>query len=728
MWKGLQGIRDWSLLRGARVAGLSASAGVAMLSLGGDLEEAYGLGTLFRVRGALPPPPGIVIAAMDGDSAQELGIESSPWPRTFHADLIRALDSKRPTAIVFDVFFTVERDAVEDAELAAALRVSGRGVLLQNLVRVPGEPDYDKAVDPVPPLRDAALATATFPVPADSVLLTSFWTFLSGTNLPTLPSVAFQLSASDIAGDWAHVLSAAGASPRDPDAWRDRRVRDSMEALRREMKMDSGVEDRIARAIAELEPDKARRLSALLDLYAGDDSRQLNFFGRPWAITTISYADIFRGDGAIPDVRGKIVLAGLSDRQAVRGDDTYPTFFSDGSGIDLAGVEILATALANLRDGTSLRSSGVINTFVVVAVAIVLGLAAATASDLVLGIVSGALLLVVPALGYALFASANVVVPVFTPLAVQFPVGILAIGLSLKTAERRTRRAIESAAYQFLPPDIAARLSLGPLSSSDIPPSRKASAIFLSTDVKGFATIAERLSLDAMDSLAKAYFGPLIETAKRHGGEILNMTGDSMMCAWYTDRDPARARTNAIAAALDMAAAVEDFGERHPHSPMPTRFGLRAGTAAFGVVGASGHYITTVVGDVTNTASRIDSLNKLLSTKILASAEVLENVDGLIVRPLGSFAPVGKVESVDLVEVLAWRGYDQRLSALAGAFGVCLAAFEGEGWSDAAKWFRALHAQYPQDGPTSFFLDLADKYSNNPPPSGTSRPIRVNVK
>jgi adenylate cyclase len=138
--------------------------------------------------------------------------------------------------------------------------------------------------------------------------------------------------------------------------------------------------------------------------------------------------------------------------------------------------------------------------------------------------------------------------------------------------------------------------------------------------------------------------------------------------------------------------------------------------------------VPTVVGDVMNTTSRIDSLNKLLSTKILASAEVLENVDGLIVRPLGSFAPMGKVESVDLVEVLAWRGHDQRLSALAGAFGVCLAAFEGEGWSDAVKWFRALHAQYPQDGPTSFFLDLADKYSNNPPPSGTARPIRVNVK
>jgi adenylate cyclase len=206
------------------------------------------------------------------------------------------------------------------------------------------------------------------------------------------------------------------------------------------------------------------------------------------------------------------------------------------------------------------------------------------------------------------------------------------------------------------------------------------------------------------------------------------MTADSMMCAWYTEHDPAGARRNAIAAALDMAGLVEEFGERHPHSLMPTRFGLRAGRAAFGVVGASGHYVPTVVGDVTNTASRIDSLNKLLNTRILASAEVLEDVDGLIVRPLGTFAPVGKFESVDVVEILGWRSEDQRLAALAGAFAVCHAAFDGEGWGDAAKRFRALKEQYPDDGPTSFFLDLADRYSQNPPTPGTARPIRVNVK
>jgi adenylate cyclase len=484
----------------------------------------------------------------------------------------------------------------------------------------------------------------------------------------------------------------------------------------------------LARAIGQLEASKARRLSALLDLYSGEDSRQLNFSGPPWTISTIPYASVIRGDSTVPDLKGKIVFVGVSERQVVGGQvDNYKTPYSR-NGIDLSGVEILATAMANLRDDTSLRTSSAFNIVIVILVGLALGLAAASASDLILGVVSIALLLVIPVLAYTLFVSANFAAPLLTPLAVQLPIGILTIALSLTSAERRLRSRLESAARQFLPPDVADRIARGPISPRDMPASRIVSAIFLATDVKGFTPLAERLSLETMDELTKDYVGPLFESVTRHRGDILNMTGDSMMCAWYLDQEPLRARGDAIAAALDMARRIEDFAARHPSTPMPTRFGLRAGTAAFGVVGHSGRYVTTVVGDVTNTASRIDSLNKLLNTTVLASVEVLSNVDGLLVRPLGAFAPLGKTESVEVVEILGYGGEDQRLTALAGAFSECLAAFDGEDWSDAAKRFSALHEQYPDDGPTSFFLKRAVEYSQDPPPPGTTRPIRVNIK
>jgi adenylate cyclase len=732
--------RIWSWLRGARVAALSAAAGLLFLSFAGDLEGTYGLGTLFRVRGPMPPPAGIVIAAMDRASADSLGLPPPPWPRTVHADLIRALDQRGAAAIVFDQRFTTERSAVEDQELAAALRLSGRVVLLQGLERrlsTPSSEDdeggspraSDSTVDPIPPLRESALAFATFPVPIDSDVLTSFWTFLSGTELPTLPAVVLQLSAADIADDWAAILKKESLGPRDAEDWTNRSLAESMTQLRGQLRDNSSTVSRLARAIAQLEPDKAKRLSTLLDLYAGGDSRQLNFFGPPWTISTIPYASIINGDEKIADLRGKIVFVGVSEREVVgQPVDTYKTPYSTRNGINLSGVEILATGVANLMDDTSLRTSGLANVATIVVIALVLGLAAASASDLILGVVSVALLLAIPMLAYVLFVSANFVAPVLTPFAVQLPIGILTIGLSLKSAERKLRRGLESAAREFLPREVADRLALGPLSPSAMPASRMISAIFLATDVKGFTTLAERLSPETLDELAKDYFGPLFESVARHRGDILNMTADSMMCAWDLGDDPARARGNAIAAALNMARLVEDFATRHPSTPMPTRFGLRAGTAAFGVVGHSGRYVTTVVGDVTNTASRIDSLNKLLGTTVLASAEVLANIEGLVLRPLGLFAPVGKAESVEVVEILGYGGEDQKLTALAGAFCLCIAVFDDERWIDAAIRFSALHDQYPDDGPTSFFRDLAERYSLDPPPPGTARPIRVSIK
>lgn len=742
MWTWPQTIGGtWSWLRGARVAAISAAAGLLALSpLFGGLEDDYGPRALFRVRGAVAPPAGVVIVAINRLSADRLGLPVPPrrWPRTVHAQLIDTLTKAGATAIIFDLLFTEEGSVAEDEALAAASHRAGNVALLQDLQRrtiaAPGQGnerelrEVDETVDPTPALDDAAVAIASFPLPTETARLTSFWTFLSGTDLPTLPSVALQLSTRDIAEDWAAILAKENIDSPGREAWTDRRMVDAMTQLRRQAKMTPDMADRLGHSIAQLEPDKARRLRALLALYAGEDGRLLNFFGPAGTVRTISYASIISGETPDDQIRGKVVFVGYADREVQSTVDRYETVYSDSRGIDINGVEVLATGVANLMDRTSLRTSGAINILIVVIVALVLSVAAASASDLILGVVSVALLLVVPIAAYALFVSANFVVPLFTPLAIQLPVGILTIGLSLKSAERKLRRGLESAARQFLPREVADRLTQGPISPSAMPASRIASAIFLATDVKGFTTLAERLSPESLDELAKDYFGPLFEAAKRHGGEILNMTADSMMCAFYIGQDPLRARCNAVAAALDMAGLVEDFGARHPASPMPTRFGLRAGTAAFGVVGASGHYVTTVVGDVTNTASRIDSLNKLLNTTVLASAEVLSNVEGLIVRPLGTFAPVGKTESVDLVEILSYRGEDRRLTALAGAFAVCLAAFDGEGWSDAAAWFRALHEDYPDDGPTAFFLDLAVKYSEHPPPPGTARPIRVDVK
>ena len=398
------------------------------------------------------------------------------------------------------------------------------------------------------------------------------------------------------------------------------------------------------------------------------------------------------------------------------------------NGINLSGVEILATGLADLMENAPLKTSGLVNGLIVLGVAIILGIAAASASTLILAGVSFILPFAIFALGYYLFVSANFVIPVFTPTAVELPIGVLLAALFLRNAEMKLRRSIDGAMRQFLPRELADSLAQGPRSPTAVPEGQTRFVVCLETDAEGFMTLSERLSPEGLQQLLNEYFPPLFAVIQRHGGVIPNVTGDAMICSWTTAGEPLQARTNAIHATLEMLDLVASFNARHPASPLPTRFGLHAGFAVLGAIGGAGHFATALVGDVTNTAARIESLNKQLNTRILASEEVLADVDGIVVRRLGTFILVGKAQAVHVAEILGRVGEDRRMAALAEKFAVGLAAYDSENWGEAARFFRDLQKEYPDDGPTSYFLNRAERFLQNPPPPGTDRPIRMNVK
>ena len=70
------------------------------------------------------------------------------------------------------------------------------------------------------------------------------------------------------------------------------------------------------------------------------------------------------------------------------------------------------------------------------------------------------------------------------------------------------------------------------------------------------------------------------------------------------------------------------------------------GRLLLGSVGAMDHYEYRAVGDIVNTATRLEGLNKHLGTRILVSADVLQGLDGLLTRELGAFLLAGKSRPV----------------------------------------------------------------------------------
>src|SRR4029450_3575607 len=111
-------------------------------------------------------------------------------------------------------------------------------------------------------------------------------------------------------------------------------------------------------------------------------------------------------------------------------------------------------------------------------------------------------------------------------------------------------------------------------------------------------------------------------------------------------------RLNACLAAVEIRDAIDRFNAAHPVAKrMPTRIGLDAGEIGLGPVAGE----LQAVGDPANAASRIEHVNKLFSTRLLASAAAVHGLDALLVRRLGSFMLPGKADPVEIVEILGRR-------------------------------------------------------------------------
>ena len=114
-----------------------------------SFEKSVGLDWLFTNRGAIKPPPGTVVIAIDGFTGDKLGIPELPrdWPRSIHGELVDALVKLGASTIVFDLDFHKQRSAKDEQIFADAIKRSGHVVLFQNLIGK-GRPVEDKTGKP----------------------------------------------------------------------------------------------------------------------------------------------------------------------------------------------------------------------------------------------------------------------------------------------------------------------------------------------------------------------------------------------------------------------------------------------------------------------------------------------------------------------------------------------------------------------------------------------------
>jgi len=465
-------------------------------------------------------------------------------------------------------------------------------------------------------------------------------------------------------------------------------------------------------------------LAALLDVYSGPSSRYVNFYGTARAIQTVPYDQALSGAGTV-EWAGKVVLVGMSEPVQPRQQDDFISVFSQSTGINLSGVEVGATALANLLEQRTLRPLP-LWLHVALVVAIGIGFGAFVGRQTML---RASAAVVVGALGYfalALwqFSSYYVWLPLVVPLLVQLPLGFgVAVWWNYRDVAQQRERVRTALGY-YVPTSVARRLTE---QSVSIGTNRQLlHGTCLVTDAEHYTSVAERLTPTELAALMNDYYEAIFRVVQDYGGEISDTAGDSMIAVWASaELDPA-ARLRAAKASLAILDAVDEFNRRHADAPLPTRIGLESGELLLGNIGAEQRYEYRAIGDIVNTAARIQGLNQPLGTRVLISAATLDASSELQARDVGTFLLRGKRLPVRVREPLSAAACslgDEGLAAFAGA----LVSFRAGAWQEAHEGFAALAARFPYDGPSRYYSAATRAFLSEPPATWTGA-IRLTAK
>lgn len=700
------------------------------------IEEVGGLSWLFLLRGVRPPPPGIYIVSIDLVAGESLGLPADParWPRALHAQLVRRLHAAGARVIAYDVFFGAPGEATGDATFADALHEAGNVILTAQLDKqfLPlGRADVAtrpaamrvRLDPPIEVLGHAALATVPFALPVWPTRISQFWVFHDGAGgWPSLPTAVAQASAMPALATFAALvegkmtgLADRAAAPADLAAFmqrtRDRFLADPALPRAVQAQLDGAA----ARGVAL---PAAGTLAMLLRLYAGPSSHYLNFYGPPHTVPGIAFTDVIgegplrTRDGATVDLRDAIVFVGFAARVQPEQRDGFLTAFSQDTGLNLSGVEIAATATANLLENrplhplAPLHALGLVFLFgmlVGISCRALRGLSAVGAG------VAGALLWLAGAL--TAFTSADLWAPLIVPLFFQVPLALIG-GLLLQFRQVRGERArMNTALGRYVPPPLIERLVEEGVEAGAL--ADVVHGTCMATDAARYTALAETMDPDALGRLINAYYDILFAGVERGGGQVSDVVGDAMMAIWASSRRDARIQAQACRAALCIDADLVRRIDAGECAALPTRIGLHAGQVRLGHVGARQHLEYRAVGDIVNTASRIEGLNKWLGTRVLASQAALDGVDVVWHREVGTFILPGKHTPIVIHELTGLVAVPD--GATGGhhgedEFAAGLAAFRAGCWAEAARCFGERLRREPDDGPARYYLGLCSRY------------------
>ncbi len=613
------------------------------------------LDLLYTARGNIHPNNKVVIVAIDEPSFQEIK-KQWPWPRSYHAKLIKQLKEAGAKAIAFDIMFVEpSKFPGDDEKFAKAIKDAGNVVLGASISQVQRQ-GYSQTifVQPIDNLVNAAksIALVNFFPDADGIIRHGR---LIINNMPTLSFAAALISFNQ----------------KTVNKWLNKDL-DSLQPF------------------------------------------LINFAGQSGSVKTVSYYQVLDRKKYLPEnfFKDKIVFVGFASDAAVEvtrsAVDSFPTPFFRFSRKAMFGVEIHANTLSTILEGLPLKE--IQYPFLNIIFAIIISIPVFFRKfPLKLAFYVIGVIVLLMCCSLYLFIYRGIAIYMGIPI-VALTISGVEWGLAGFFTTYREKKKIRGAFDRYVPPAVVEEVLKNPDLLNLGGEKRNLTVLF--SDIRGFTSLSEKTSPEKLIYCLNYYLGKMTDKVFYYNGLLDKYIGDAVMAVYGAPIPRDDHADMACVTALEMIDALKEVGEFWQNEGLDKPrigIGINSGDMVVGNIGSYKHFDYTVIGDEVNLASRLEGLTKEYGASIIIG----ENTKNLlkrkyVVRELDLVKVKGKLKPVKIYHLIKQGEIEHELKLLFEDFYEGLYFYREGSWEKALKVFENILKTYPNDKPTQLFLNRCE--------------------
>lgn len=452
----------------------------------------------------------------------------------------------------------------------------------------------------------------------------------------------------------------------------------------------------------------------------------VNYRGEEKTFPHIPITDILRGTVSTDRLKDKIVMVGATavgiyDLRVTPFGEVFPGLEIHANLVDSVLSEdfLHRPRWVAIFDLLAILAAGLCMGLILPRVSVVPGLAA------MLGIFCGYILFC-----QYLFTRHGLVLNIVYPLSVLLLV-YLSITAQRYFAETEQKRFIKNAFSAYLAPSVVRQLIESPKSLELGGEERDITAFF--SDVQDFTSISETLSPPRLVELLNEFLTEMTDIILQNEGTVDKFEGDAIIAFFGAPNLLPDHAIRACRASMQMQRRLDELrrgwkAEGKP--PLKMRIGLNSGRAVVGNMGSASRMDYTMMGDMVNTAARLEGVNKIYGTTTLIGEPTLHlSGEGFVCRRIDIIRVVGRQEPLAVYELMDFDdAIDDRLRRIIDEYERGLQAYHRRNWDPAIECFRRVLEIDPTDGPSGTLLSRCLAFRHDPPAENWDGSYDIRVK